>query len=91
MTITIELPPETGAALKSDAEAQGRDPEQLVRGLVEQAYTSPEGEAPAGRPGLAELYAGEFGRIEGNGSASARDAGRLFGEYVAQKKREGRL
>lgn len=43
------------------------------------------------RPSLAQLYAGQFGRIEGSGEPYSEDTGRSFTEYVVQKHRDGRL
>jgi hypothetical protein len=94
MAILIELSPETESAVREHAEAQGKDAAQLLRKMVEDAFPARLAEAPGGddeRPSLAELYAGEFGRIEGSSEAFSEDTGRRFTEYVTQKYREGRL
>lgn len=39
MTITIDLPPDMAARLSTEADRQGKDVPEVVRGLVEQRFT----------------------------------------------------
>lgn len=41
MTITIDVPPDTAARLSTEADRQGKDVPEVVRGLVEQRFVSP--------------------------------------------------
>lgn len=59
MTITINLPEDTFAALRADARAQGRPAEDVAAEGLAVLYTDQEDEIIAIEQGLKELEAGQ--------------------------------
>lgn len=62
-----------------------------VEVLEPEAETAPPNGQPAAPRTLAELLGDYVGAVRGTGEALSERTGERFGEYVAQKHREGRL
>ena len=104
-TFTLELPEETAAWLRADAEAQGMNERDLLRTLVEQRYATasarPQGDgSEPDTTGLGRTlrdrlapYIGAIDSSKTNGGDVSRlsEDERAFGEHLEQKRREGRL
>lgn len=107
MTFTLDLPDETAARLRADAQAQGMDETDLLRTLVEQRYATAAGAETSNGSGyevsgteprrtLRDRLAPHIGAIDSsrtNGGEASRlsEDKRAFGQYLEQKHREGRL
>jgi hypothetical protein len=103
VAITIQLSPDIETALRAEAEAQGRDPAELVRTLVEEIYAVAVGKSTTGsRPetrgqtqSLAEALEGLTGVIDSRertgGPSRLSEDEDAFAEALERKREEGRL
>ncbi len=100
MSITIELAPDVEALLHAEAARQGQDTPAYVAALVHQAVKSDftVRRNPPAEPGetLADALEGLVGVIDSsrhNGGVVSRlsEDKEAFGDYLEQKRREGRF
>ena len=82
MTVIIDLAPEQEARLRRKAEARGQALEEFAADSLRHI---------ADERTLAESLEGLIGVVSSDGSMDARDSEEVFGEYLAEKHRAGRL
>ena len=88
MTIIIDLPADVEAQLREKAAERGQEPAEYVADLVNRDLGTEAGEPNT----LAVLFAGRVGHIHsGGGERLSEHTGEKFTDYLAQKRREGRL
>jgi hypothetical protein len=90
---TITLPPDLEDRLAEEAQRRGTTAELLAVDTLRKAFVPTEaanGEQPAAK-NLTEYLGSYVGAIHGPGEPISRDKGRLFTDYLVEKKKQGRL
>jgi hypothetical protein len=92
--MNIELPAELEKVLADEARKQGTTPEALVLDNLRRLFTPEQYYKEKYPPKEGSLYDSIkdiIGRVEGTGEPLSTEHSRYFGEYLLEKKKQGRL